>query len=49
MNEITVIRTPLAIISVPRGIFIYSVAPVYIVLMWLKETLVSYKKCKNGS
>jgi TMEM175 potassium channel family protein len=28
----------LAIISVPWGIFIYCVAPVYLVLMWLKET-----------
>jgi uncharacterized membrane protein len=27
-----------AIISIPWGIFIYVVAPVYIVLMWLKET-----------
>jgi TMEM175 potassium channel family protein len=28
----------LAIISIPWGIFIYFIAPVYIVLMWLKET-----------
>ncbi len=28
----------LAIISIPGGVFIYLVAPVYLVLIWLKET-----------
>jgi uncharacterized membrane protein len=28
----------LALISIPWGIFIYLIAPVYIVLLWLKET-----------
>jgi uncharacterized membrane protein len=28
----------LAIISVPWGVFVYSVIPVYLVLMWLKDT-----------
>ena len=28
----------LALVSIPWGIFIYFVAPVYMVLMWIRET-----------
>jgi len=38
----------LAAVSIPWGIFIYFVAPVYFVLMWLKETRSHTMKKKQG-
>jgi len=39
----------LALISIPWGVFIYFIAPVYFVLMWLKETKSHTIKQKTGS